>query len=62
MLVYRSGGVGGVRELKVTDLKTNSEKEEVVVMQQVPKEKATVKTINALENSYGDKHLAVRHC
>jgi hypothetical protein len=30
--------------------------------QEVPKEDTTVETMGALEDSYGDRHLAVGHC
>jgi hypothetical protein len=42
---------------------TSLEKKEcVVVHEEVPKEEATVKTVRALKERYGDGHLALGHC
>jgi hypothetical protein len=38
------------------------EMKSVVEHQEVPKEEATVETVVALEDQYGDWHLAVGHC
>jgi hypothetical protein len=35
--------------------------ESVVVHEEVPKEEATVKTVRALKEQYGDRHLAIGH-
>jgi hypothetical protein len=49
------------KKMDIKDLMANREKSEIVVEQQeVPKEEAAVKTIRALEDRYGDRHLAVR--
>jgi hypothetical protein len=44
------------------DLEVNAEEIKTeVVHEEVPKEKATVKTVIALKRQHGDWHLAVRH-
>jgi hypothetical protein len=43
------------------DLMANQEKSEAVAEQQdLPQEEGAVKTIGALEDRYGDRHLAAR--
>jgi hypothetical protein len=49
-----------LKETEATDLEVNPEETRSVSKHQdVPKEEAVVKTIGALENQYGDRHLAI---
>jgi hypothetical protein len=46
--------------VKVTDFEANpEEKESLAEHQEVPNEEASVETIGALDDKYGDRHLAV---
>jgi tRNA/tmRNA/rRNA uracil-C5-methylase (TrmA/RlmC/RlmD family) len=48
---------------KATDLESNPEEiESKAEHKEVPKEEATVETLEALKKRYRDRHLAVRHC
>jgi hypothetical protein len=52
----------GLIEVEPTDLEANpDEMKSVAEQQEVLKEDAAVETIRALEDRYGDRHLAVRH-
>jgi hypothetical protein len=47
--------------MEATDMEANPEEIwSKLEHQEVPKEEATVETIRALEDQYGDRHLAVR--
>jgi hypothetical protein len=50
-------------KMEATDLEANPEEKEIIAeQQQVPKEKASVKTVRTLKKQHGDWHLAVgRH-
>lgn len=46
--------------METMDLKASQEKSDVVAeYQEVPKDEATVEIIRALEDWYGDRHLAI---
>jgi hypothetical protein len=52
-----------LEEVEATNLEANPEEiESESEHQEVPKEEATVETIGALEDQYGDRHLAVGCC
>jgi hypothetical protein len=47
-------------KVNATDLESNPEEKEVLVeCHEVPNDKAAVETIGALEDRYGDQHLAI---
>jgi hypothetical protein len=47
---------------KATDLESNPEEVQYkAVNEEVPKEEATVETLQALKKQYRDQHLAIRH-
>jgi hypothetical protein len=57
-------GMGAHQEkLGIMDLEVNPEEVEVIAEnQEVPNEEVAVETIRALEDQYGDQHLALGHC